>query len=295
VLYQQFKFKGVHMTKQFFSLGTGVLTAMLIGLAGCGGSSDTSTASGDTLASSDGLGQVRVLLTDDPASFQAVYVTIDTIQVKKRDGNDSDSNESNKWMTVAEPYKTYDLLTLQNGVTAELGETNISVGTYSELRLNLGEQEDNGTNLLGGSHPYANYIVFIGDDVAELKVPSSTLKQKYDFNVDETGIIEMTIDFDANRSIHMSGNSGQWILTPVLGITNKHLGTTESEEAEAADEVDETEAFDEFEEFDEFAEPEETEEPEAESPDDEEDAETDGVEDDASEPADDGDTPDSIA
>jgi hypothetical protein len=279
------------MTKQFLSIGTGVLTAMLIGLAGCGGGSDSSNTSDGILASSDGLGQVKVLLTDDPASYQAVYVTIDSIQVKKDDGNDSDSNESNAWMTVAEPSKTYDLLTLQNGVTAELGETNISVGTYSQLRLNLGEQEDNGTNLLGEPHPFANYIVFIGDDVAELKVPSSTLKQKYDFNVSETGIIEMTIDFDANRSVHMSGKSGQWILTPVLGITNKHLGKTEAEEA---DEIDETEAFEELEEEfeEELAEPEETEEPEAESPDDEEDTETDGS--DVSEPVDDGNTSDSI-
>ena len=273
------------MTKQFFSIGTGMLTAMIIGLAGCGGSSDTSDS---TIASSDGLGEIKVLLTDDPASYQAVYVTIDEIQVKKRDGNASESNASNKWVTVAEPYRTYDLLTLQNGVTAELGETNISVGTYSELRLVLGAEEDNGTNILGDSHPYANYIVFIGDDVAELQVPSSRLMQKHDFEVNETGVVEMTIDFDANRSIHQAGNSGQWILTPVLGITDRHLGKKES--AETADEPEEFDAFDEFKEYD---------EPEAALPDsdadDTEDTEAGDGDSNVSEPVDNGGTPDAIA
>jgi len=263
------------MKKHLLLLVTAAFASLFIGLTGCnGGSTNTAGTGGatsvdgtsgnggtngtdgvdstdgsvdDTLSAqpeSDGIGKLKVLLTDDPATYLAVYVTIDEIQVKRHDGNLTDSNESNgsadngqsPWITVAHPLKTYDLLTLRNGVTAELGDTNVSVGSYTHLRLILGEQEDNGTNILGREHPFANYIVFVGDDFAELQVPSNRLEQHFDFDVNETGVIEMTIDFDANRSIHQAGRSGKWILTPVLGISSKHL----SEGERAASGTDET-------------------------------------------------------
>ena len=36
----------------------------------------------------------------------------------------------------------------------------------------IGEIADNGTNILGNPHPYANYIIDKSDDDYELKVPS---------------------------------------------------------------------------------------------------------------------------
>ena len=210
-------------------------TLALLSFTGCGSNSSSSnTANTDTKT-----GSVKVLLTDDPALYEAVYVTVDEVQVHKQVSCDtvveqnssqssSDSNatdeclDNSPWQTIASPHRTINLLALQNGMTTELGEANISVGTYTQLRFILGEDEDNTTNILGTPHPYANYLILTGDDTVALKVPSNVLRQNHQFEVQESSTYEMLIDFDANQSIHQAGESGQWILTPVLGISGKY-------------------------------------------------------------------------
>jgi hypothetical protein len=39
------------------------------------------------------------------------------------------------WITVAEPHKRFDLLSLQNGATALLGETELAAGAYQLVRF----------------------------------------------------------------------------------------------------------------------------------------------------------------
>lgn len=242
-----------------------VSTAVLMSLVGCGGGSSTSSIADTTLNSKiDGEGHLKILLTDAPGDFEAVYVTIDEIQVHKKgeceDLNESegytDNNESNetdecdgnsKWITVAQVQKTIDLLTLQNGQTMDLGDANISVGQYTELRMILGNEEDNGTNSLGDAHPYANYILYTAEsttEALELKVPSERLYVKHDFEVADEGVYELTIDFDANKSIHQAGQSGKWILQPVLKVTGEQtdeVTVAEETETEASTDDNETE------------------------------------------------------
>lgn len=252
-----------------------VSTAVLMSLVGCESgitTTDTtlsgSSSTADTTLNSkiDGEGQLKVLLTDAPGDFEAVYVTIDAIQVHKKgeceDSNESeaytDNNESNetdecdgdsKWITVAQAQKTIDLLTLQNGQTMDLGDANISVGQYTELRMVLGSEEDNGTNSLGDAHPYANYILYTAEsktEALELKVPSERIYVKHDFEVADDGVYELTIDFDANQSIHQAGQSGKWILNPVLKVTGEKTDESAVEEEveteESTDDNETTEA-----------------------------------------------------
>lgn len=224
-----------------------VSTLVLLFFLGCG-SGGSSSPSGETTT-----GTVKILLTDAPGPYQSVYVTIDEVLVHK-DGecvaNDVDTNDDNAtetdgsdneteisddcdggWYTVATPGQTIDLLTLQDNVTMALGEVDIATGMYDQLRLILGDVPDNGTNILNGVHPFANYIVFPDNSSTELKVPSGKLQQKnYEFELIETGVFEIVVDFDAEQSIHQAGNSGQWILTPVLGITGEQQDDNDSEE-----------------------------------------------------------------
>ncbi len=210
---------------------------LLLQFSGCGSNSSSTQEVTPNDTASDGIGSVKVMLTDDPALYEAVYVTVDEVRVHMQgDCTTTDANQSNEcegnntqWYTIASPHQTINLLSLQNGVTTELGEANISVGTYTQLRLILGDQEDNGTNILGTSHPYANYLILSGDDITELKVPSNTLHQNYVFDVNETGVYEMLIDFDANQSVHQAGQSGQWILTPVLGVSGRHQNSVSNQ------------------------------------------------------------------
>ena len=203
----------------FFSL------FLLIGFFGCG-EADTKS---DAVTKK---GSISVLLTDAPGDYRAVYVSIEKILVHKSGESTQENNETSYennetqtdagWITVAQPNKTYDLLTLQNGITQEMGEHNISTGKYTQVRLVLSSQEDNGTNILGDTHPYANYIVLVGDDVTKLKVPSNTIKYNHNFEILEDNATVMTIDFDANKSIIQRGN-GEWILKPVLDVKSKKV------------------------------------------------------------------------
>ena len=224
-----------------------VVIAAILGLSGCGESGSTSAPNASTS------GSLSVLLTDAPGDYSAVYVTIDEIRVHKAgddditsDTNSTDANETYEnssdinssdasWIVVAQPHKTYNLLALQNGLTEELGEANISTGKYTQMRLVLGDKEDNGTNSLGNPHPYANYVIFTnGSDVSQLKVPSNVIKQNHSFIVIPDSKLTLTIDFDANKSITEVGGSGKYILKPVLGLVSVEGKSEDNNETDDA-------------------------------------------------------------
>jgi hypothetical protein len=83
-------------------------------LAACGGGGSSTSASGTT-------GTLRVSLTDAPAcGFDQVNVTIQKVQVNQS-ASASDSDPG--WIDIAlNPALRVDLLTLSNGVLAELGQ-----------------------------------------------------------------------------------------------------------------------------------------------------------------------------
>lgn len=185
------------MKNSYLTAAAAALLAM--GIAGCGSGS-----------SSGATGTLDVALTDAPAAFDAVYVTVERVAVHRADDG-NDSNESNaSWITVAEPHGTYDLLTLQNGTTEALGVATIPAADYTQMRLYL-SSESNDTAL----YPYGNYVVIDGVPY-ELTVPSMVIKETHNFVMAADGNMTMTIDFDANASIHSA--SDKWILNPVLHV-----------------------------------------------------------------------------
>jgi hypothetical protein len=183
--------------KRLYASGLAALLLSL-GIAGCGGGSSDS-------------GILGVKLTDAPADFEAVYVTVDHVDVHRAD----ESNESNSsWITVADVNGTYDLLTLQDGNLTQIGVATIPAAKYTQMRLYLAA-ESNDTAL----HPYGNYVVIDGN-ATELDVPSMFVRENHNFVMAPDGNMTMTIDFDADRSIHSTGNGG-WTLKPVLHVDTK--------------------------------------------------------------------------
>ena len=153
-----------------------------------------------------------------------MYVTIDEVQVHKKGGN---------WQLVASPNKTYNLLKLVNGVRETLGITEIETGEYTQMRLIIDENPDNGDddiNILDEEHPYANYVIdkldtYIGktDYYHKLKVPSGLqtgIKIVHGFNINENETTELILDFDVLRSIVKAGSSEQWLLKPTIKVFN---------------------------------------------------------------------------
>ncbi len=109
-----------------------------------------------------------------------------------------------------------DLATLTNGQTLALGNISVPAGTYQQVRLILASNNGNGPNL-------ANYVIDSADIPHPLTTPSaqqSGYKINGQFTVAANGQANLVVDFNACRSVVMAGNSGKYILKPVLNLVD---------------------------------------------------------------------------
>lgn len=99
--------------------------------------------------------------TDEVQRVDVFIVRVDARQADDADANsslDDQSSANSGWKTVATPNATFDLLSLQNGIAATLGQVNLPAGTYSGFRLVIDQSKSSatlkdGTVLNGGSTP----------------------------------------------------------------------------------------------------------------------------------------------
>jgi hypothetical protein len=127
--------------------------------------------------SSSASGRLRVYLVDAPAAYEAVNISVVRVEVH-RESSDSTAG----WYV--------------------LGDTMLPPGSYSQIRLIIGD----GSNIVvnGSSHP--------------LEIPSGPqtgLKLIHSFVIVPYALYEVIVDFDAGRSIVVTGN-GRYKLKPVL-------------------------------------------------------------------------------
>jgi hypothetical protein len=177
-------------------------------LAACGGGGG-STASAD--------GSLRLALTDAPScGFDHVFVTVEKVSVNtSATASDTDTG----WTDLAlSPARRIDLLDLQNGVLEELGTMPLGAGHYSQVRLVLASNSGTGTTSV------ANAVQPTGGAVTPLSTPSaqqSGLKLRANFDVAAGQMADLVLDFDACKSIVKAGNSGQFILKPVVSVVER--------------------------------------------------------------------------
>ena len=193
---------------RFFPWIKSALSAFVVSLlAACGGGSDYGSPAASPAG---GTGTLRVALTDAPAcGFDHVYITVDRVRVHQASSaNDNDAGWSE---VVLNPAQRIDLLDLTNGVLAELGQTPLAAGQYTQVRLALS------TN--GGGAP-ANSVVPTGGTETALDTPSaaqSGLKLIHGFTVQPNAVTDLVLDFDACRSVVRKGNGG-FNLKPVIAV-----------------------------------------------------------------------------
>lgn len=176
-------------------------------LAACGGGGDTAA----------GNGSLRLALTDAPScGYDAVNLTIQKVRVHQSlAASDSDSGWSE---IVLNPARRVNLLNLSNGVLDELGQTPLPVGKYTQLRLVLADNN---------STAMANSVVLSSDksEIA-LKTPSgqqSGLKTNINIDIAADKMADFVIDFDACKSVVVAGNSGQYLLKPVVSVIPRYI------------------------------------------------------------------------
>ena len=161
-------------------------------------------------------GNFDLSLTDATTDeYDGVYITIEEVQVHKSEGSD--------WKTVASLGKTYNLLELINGVREQLCIAELETGHYTQMRLIIGENPDNGLNILSERHEFGNYIIDKSGTCYELKVPSgykTGVKIVHGFDINESQITELILDFDVSRSIVRAGNKGKCLLSPTIKVLN---------------------------------------------------------------------------
>lgn len=172
-------------------------------LAACGG------GGGDPAAQ----GTLRMALTDAPSCYEHVYVTVEKVRVHRNADASGEGTVGWSEITVS-PAKRIDLLGLTNGILEELGSTQLPAGTYSQVRLVLAANT--------GSNPLANAVQPVGGALVPLKTPSaqqSGLKLQAHFTVEENQTTDLVADFDACKSVVTAGNSGGYLLKPVVSVS----------------------------------------------------------------------------
>ena len=188
-------------------IATSLIILASILLISCGGSGSNTSAA---------IGTLELGLTDaSTGDYQAIYITIAEVQVKKQ--NEAESG----WETIITPAQTHNLLELVNGVIASLGVGELEAGRYGQMRLILDDQPDDTKNILANPHPYANYLIDRENSEIELKVPSgyqSGIKIVKGFTIVSAQATELILDFDAAKSVVQAGKSGKWLLKPTIKV-----------------------------------------------------------------------------
>jgi hypothetical protein len=167
-----------------------------------------------------GEGRLQISLIDAPGDYDEVNVEIIEVRVHRNQAADSLSG----WHTISTDTMLVNLLELTEGNSVILADTTLLAGHYEQIRL-----------ILGG-----NNTVVVDSVAHPLEVPSSAqsgLKLNHGFWIEEGTIYSVTLDFDADRSIHCTGN-GRYKMKPVIrvcvdGVSGSLRGAVEPIEARA--------------------------------------------------------------
>jgi hypothetical protein len=182
------------------------------------------TGCDDEVTGGEGTARLRINLTDAPGDLDEAFVKIEQIVLVRNAADSLNENASGRIEITPDVTGFIDLLSLTGGEVLELvDEEGIPEGSYSQVRLVI----DEAYVQLKDGRIFAtdNAELPAGVDAdGVLRCPScaqSGFKVKFSNGglvINNTSVV--TIDFDAGQSFgHQAGNSGQWIMRPVLRAT----------------------------------------------------------------------------
>lgn len=149
--------------------------------------------------------KLEVRMTDDPAAFDAIYIDLKDVQINVTGEDDKG------WQSLPGVHAgIYNLLDLVNDKDTLLVNADIPSGKLHQIRLVLG----------------SNNSIVVNGIKTTLETPSA-MQSGLKLNVQQTvtgGILyTMLLDFDAGKSIVLSGN-GKYILKPVIRTVLNAVG-----------------------------------------------------------------------
>lgn len=141
------------------------------------------------------LGILEMRVTDAPAEYTDVYVTVSGIEVHR-----AGSDEESGWETIVEDSRTFELLELR-GIEEVLGSNEIETGHYTQIRMEVTEC----------------IVTMTSGEIRNADVPSGKLKFVSSFDIEEAETTIVTLDIDAEKSVNITG-SGQVKFMPTVKV-----------------------------------------------------------------------------
>ena len=150
--------------------------------------------------------ELTLSLTDAPAEADFEKILIDFGEVMVSQSNsEAEGEDEDEWFTINSDPGEIDLLTLTNGLTAELGTIELEPGEYNQIRIYV----DSATVTVDGTDYPAT-------------VNSGAIKLVRAFTLYEGIETLLVADFDAAKSVKLTGN-GQYRLNPVVKLQQVDL------------------------------------------------------------------------
>jgi hypothetical protein len=168
-------------------------------------------------------GKTAVFLTDDPFPFDGIS-RVDVHVVDIAMSTQMDTTEASPWVSVAHPDRAFNLLDLQNGSTALLGEAVVPPGQYRSVRLIFDPARSSmttsdGVSITGTTTPGAAGINW----QAKGERPNLFSLVQEAMAIDQNGE-DIVIDFDVGRSFLYDGNGAFTFIPTLRAITRAGSG-----------------------------------------------------------------------
>jgi hypothetical protein len=182
------------------------------------------TGCDDEVTGGDGTGRLTINLTDAPGDLAEAFVKIEEIVLIRSDADSTNQSAPGRIEITPDVTGFIDLLELTGGDILQIADTSgIPEGTYSQLRIVIDEAyvklKDGRVFATSGATLPAGVT-----SAGTLRCPSCA-QSGFKVKFSQSGLViadnsVVTIDFDAGQSFgHQAGNSGQWIMHPVLRAT----------------------------------------------------------------------------
>lgn len=166
----------------------------------------------DSIQPAGGKPMVQVLLTDAPFPYNDVAtVRVHVLRVEAAAAFDT-SGPGNPWVTIAEPDRAFDLLELQQGESALVGEGEIDAGEYGAVRLTI----NTGLSSIRFNDNTLATVHWPSDSAVELTLTAAV---QGTLPVPQSGAT-IVIDFDVGRSFLYNEADRSFDFIPWLRAVN---------------------------------------------------------------------------